>query len=446
MLEFPAMTLFIGRNNVGKTSAYAPLLLLRQSLEARSRHTALLFRGELMDFGSYQDLVTDHQTERDISFYLNLGQPEVAHYRRVDRAAALPRALDLTFSYSASARAVVQRSSVLDANDKPIVTRTLVDEGLYKVVSSLLPANSEVGRPLKEVTQLRKNLQSESPDGFFFTGVAGIRLPADWRNDDDRWKKVQRWYLAASEIFDMYQTINHHVRSTLWDISYIGPLRSSPKRSYLLSAEPPFDVGRDGQWASEVLYQSSLDSSSDVLDQTNLWLSRLGYGTLSFASDGEYFQVLVKKPGSKININLLDCGVGLSQLLPLLVQGCVMDAGDTLIAQQPEIHLNPAQQDVMTDFLIDLCCRGRRVIVETHSEHVLVRLRRRIAEGETLSSEDVALYFSDSQEGRSDLSRISIGRVGELSAKDWPTGFFNEQMDNSLKLALAQSRRRGSEG
>ena len=145
---------------------------------------------------------------------------------------------------------------------------------------------------------------------------------------------------------------------------------------------------------------------------------------------GEYSQVFIKKADSSLKINLADCGMGLSQLLPLLVQGCVMDEGDTLIAQQPEIHLNPAQQDVLTDFLIELCSEGRRVIVETHSEHVLSRLRRRIAET-SLSSQDVALYFSESDGGRSSVAVESrsmsgvkslppIGR-GASSVSSWRT-------------------------
>lgn len=191
-----------------------------------------------------------------------------------------------------------------------------------------------------------------------------------------------------------------------------------------------------------MLYQSKRDARTDILTRANEWLAKLGYGELDFASQGDYFQVFVKKDDSSVQVNLADCGVGLSQLLPLLVQGLVMRSGDTLIAQQPEIHLNPAQQDVMTDFLLELCDSGRRVIVETHSEHVLGRLRRRVAEAKSLSNSEVAIYFSDSVGGRSSLKRIPMGELGDISSRDWPAGFFNEQLDNSMQLALAQARRK----
>ncbi|SOX53699.1 DUF3696 domain-containing protein [Mycobacterium ahvazicum] len=434
------MTLLIGRNNVGKTTAYAPLLLLRQTLGARDPRTALLFRGDLIDFGSYTDVVTDHDSSRQIEMYLDFGPSGARHRPRGEGANA--SSLDVTFAHSEEHGADLVRSAILDDRDRVVVSRTLQSSGTYKVVSPLLPRNSDVGRPYREVSRLRSLLQSEMPEGFLFSGFGGVLLPSDWREDEDRWEKVQRWYRASSDLFEVYYYVNDHIKRTLHNISYIGPLRSSPRRSYLLSAEPPVDVGRDGQWASEVLYQSSLIETSDVLARTNIWLTKLGFGELSFAGWGEYFQVFVQKSGSSVKINLADCGVGLSQLLPLLVQGCVMKAGHTLIAQQPEIHLNPAQQDVITDFLVEICASGRRVIIETHSEHILTRLRRRIAEAQTLSNDKVALYFTESDGDRSSLRRIDIGEWGEVNAEQWPRGFFGEQLENSLQMALAQSQRK----
>lgn len=436
------MTLLIGRNNVGKTSAYAPLLLLRQTLDARNHETALLFRGDLVDFGSYEDIVTDHDADQKIEMTLDFGPIYFPHDYPNLNDNSIPQIIDLTFGHSLNHTADLIKSSVQSEDGKVIVSRTRQADGAYKVLSPLLPRNTEVGRPIREVSQLRRNMAKEAPNGFLFSGIGGLRLPRKWRDDNDRWQKVQGWYRGCSAIYDVYSEINYHVTSALREIAYLGPLRSPPQRTYRLSAEPPSDVGRDGQWAPEVLFRSSEDHGSDVLRRANEWLVKLGYGELSFSPLGDYFQVFVKKLGSNVAVNLADCGAGLSQLLPLLVQGCVMNPGETLIAQQPEIHLNPAQQDLITDFLVNLVTSGRRVIIETHSEHVLGRLRRRIAEGDTIANSDVALYFSESIENRSTLRRIPIGEWGEVPPTEWPQGFFGEQLENSLKMAIAQSRRK----
>ena len=438
------MTLLIGRNNAGKTSSYAPLLLLRQTLDARDKTTALLFRGGLADFGSFGDVVTDHDATSELRFYLDFGELPAGQSVLLSGNEPLrPRALEIAFRQDReSERVRLVRSTVFDDDGDRVVSRFRQASGLFRVTSPFLPENNEVGRPYKEVTELRRALTGEEPTGFLFSGTGGLWLPRAWREDKDRWQKVQGWYQAASKLFDLYYSFNQHLEGILHNIAYIGPLRSSPQRTYLLSAEPPVDVGRDGESATEVLYQSSKGRTHGVLERTNEWLAKLGYGELAFEAAGDYYQVFVTDAASGMRVNIADCGMGLSQLLPLLVQGCVLEKGATLIAQQPEIHLNPAQQDIMTDFFVDLCQSGRRVVIETHSEHMLGRLRRRLAEGETLDNDDVAVYYSESQGNRSTLRRIKVGSLGEIPAMEWPKGFFNEQLTNSVALARAQARRK----
>ncbi|OQQ25917.1 hypothetical protein A6410_18760 [Prescottella equi] len=172
----------------------------------------------------------------------------------------------------------------------------------------------------------------------------------------------------------------------------------------------------------------------------NAWLVQLGYGSLKFRKLGEeFFQVQIQPENNPFPVNIAHTGIGLSQLLPILVQGCLTSDGDTFIVQQPEIHLNPAQQCLITDFLIERALAGTRTIIETHSEHLLLRLRRRIAEGK-ISSKDVAIYYCDSENGTSTAERIQIGEKAELDRQDWPSGFFEEQLQDSIKLAMAQAR------
>lgn len=370
---------------------------------------------------------------------MHLDFGEVAEVR--GRGEKGPRSLELAFGTQDDEHVKVMRSIVWDEEGERLVARFRQGSGKFRVTSPFLPESTSLGRPYKEVTELRRDMIGEEPHGFLFSGTGGLMMPRAWREDNERWSKAREWYSAASNLWDVYFDLNRHVERRLMEIAYIGPLRSSPQRTYQVSAEPPADVGRDGEYATEVLYQSSR-TDNRVLDATNEWLGRLGYGELGFEPAGDFYRVFVCQEDSDLEVNLADCGMGLSQLLPLLVQGCVLPVGGTLIAQQPEIHLNPAQQDVMTDFLISLCESGRRVIVETHSEHILGRLRRRIAEGESIESDEVAIYFCDTKDRHALLDRIPVGEFGEIAQKDWPTGFFNEQLTNSLELARAQSRRR----
>ena len=92
---------------------------------------------------------------------------------------------------------------------------------------------------------------------------------------------------------------------------------------------------------------------------------------------------------------ITDVGFGVSQILPVLVLCFYAPKGSTIILEQPEIHLHPAVQAGLADVLIDAYKRRDvQIIVESHSEHFLRRLQRRVAE-EALPNDDLAVYFCE---------------------------------------------------
>ena len=106
-----------------------------------------------------------------------------------------------------------------------------------------------------------------------------------------------------------------------------------------------------------------------------------------------------------ININLgkhniSDIGFGMSQLLPIITQGIVMDKEQTLMIEQPEIHLHPKMELQMADFLIQMAKSDRNVIVETHSDHIINRLIRRVMEDYSLN-DLIKIYYIENNDGES---------------------------------------------
>ena len=97
--------------------------------------------------------------------------------------------------------------------------------------------------------------------------------------------------------------------------------------------------------------------------------------------------------------NLKDVGFGLSQVLPVLVQCYAGDASRTIILEQPELHLHPRAQADLGDLLIDALGQGHRFLIETRSEHLLLRLRRRIAETTVKPSAEVERKLQRDQLG-----------------------------------------------
>lgn len=407
---------------------------MKQTLDATDPSTALLSRGPLIDAGPFRDYVSDHDVGKelrlDIAFHDGNAHPDA-----LLRMHSAFRSADGQSAFLASQR-------LLTGEGESVVKRSRNAPGEpFTFSSGLLPKEPGTGRPFRELSDLRRELRTEQPEGFLFTGFSGLIIPRSIRSNKDRWAKVQNWYEAGFQLYERQFEIRARMTAFLQSLSYIGPLRALPQRTYRLAAESPSDVGSTGQHTPEVLFRLREDSAGQSVSD---WLARLGYGRLAFkALNDEYFQMQIEtSPG--LTVNIADSGVGLSQVVPLLAQASLVGRGATIIAQQPEIHLNPAQQSIVTDFLISRANEGVRVVIESHSEHVLLRLRRRIAEGK-IDADEVAVYFVDNVEGVTSLRRIKLGDLAEVDRSEWPRGFFEDQLEDSFALAVAQSKAKASD-
>jgi len=152
------------------------------------------------------------------------------------------------------------------------------------------------------------------------------------------------------------------------------------------------------------------------------------------------FEVRVKVTDSSPEVLLPDVGFGVSQILPVLVLCHYAPSGSTLILEQPEIHLHPSVQAKLADVLIDVIKRRNvQIVVESHSEYLLRRLQRRIAEG-VIPSNETALYFCEIDHGESKVRELEISEGGLI--KNWPKDFFGDEMGEVAALTEAAMKHR----
>ena len=137
--------------------------------------------------------------------------------------------------------------------------------------------------------------------------------------------------------------------------------------------------------------------------------------------------ITVKTEGLDKEVSLDAVGVGVSQLLPVLVLCLLSEPESVILLEQPELHLHPALQQRLADFLIAIARSGRQLIVETHSEYMVSRLRRRIAEDpddELLSISKVIFAERDGQTGITTYRDVELSPYGDID--EWPKGFFDQ--------------------
>jgi len=156
------------------------------------------------------------------------------------------------------------------------------------------------------------------------------------------------------------------------------------------------------------------------------------------------YRVLMRRYAYSPEVPLTDVGIGISQVLPVLVLCYTAPSGSTVLLEQPEIHLHPAVQSVLADVLIDVVTgRNVQLIVESHSEHLLGRLQRRIAE-QKLSVDKTAFYFCDNVEGVSNIRALEVDMFGTI--RNWPQDFFGNLTGDLVEQTQASIRRQMAHG
>lgn len=250
-------------------------------------------------------------------------------------------------------------------------------------------------------------------------------------------------------------------------VRYLGPLRDSPRPVYQLEAlEGTTDVGYRGEHTAAVLdlnkdkrvvYPEAPPNEGapdrplefrrqrhSLRDAVVNWMVYLGVASDVRTRDagvfGHQLQVTTYNEGELHD--LTNVGVGVSQVLPIVVMSLLAHPGSLLIFEQPELHLHPKVQARLADFFILLALDGQQIFLETHSEYLVDRLRLRIAQAETDQVRSlINIMFSEKKEGQSKLVPIEVSEYGAVT--NWPADFFEQsQRDVNLIIEAAMSKRR----
>lgn len=265
--------------------------------------------------------------------------------------------------------------------------------------------------------------------------------------------------LPGSDDLLVLQDLCGEYLSTL--VRYVGPLRHAPDTPFAMSPDPDSGyVGTSGEHVAAVLqakrsirddYPQPIDErgpdSSDqeitLEEATNRWLGYLGLATAMNVEEStpRVLGINITPIGLGDTVPLGSVGVGVSQALPVIVQCLVAGPGALVILEQPELHLHPAAQQRLADFLIACTRWGQRFLIESHSEHLVLRLRRRIAEDPTDSLRDqVAILFAE-RDDRGDTAYRQIEVTEAGGVVDWPDGFFDQGPEDAHQLLVAAANR-----
>lgn len=425
-LKLGKVTLLFGENSSGKTSLIQLLLMLKQTAESYDRAQPLNLgtQESFVELGLYEDIIYSHDGRLPLSFRIDWEAPSDL-FQGTLLARDISAYLDVTFSYASSSirvsRMEIGLEEEMDARSEGWTTATLTrtQRGGYGLTVNDKPA-AGLGST--------RNLTPIKCYGF----------PP-----------------LATQSYPRLNELSLAVEQLARRIYYLGPLRVSPAREYVWAGSAPEGVGRSGETAIQAilanmferkaLKKSERDEVSDLIVETGNWLKRM---KLADSFDvkpigGRQYKVEVNAPGFPISANVADVGVGVSQVLPVIVLSHFVPTGSIIILEQPELHLHPSVQAVLAEFFYEVSIkRNIQFIVETHSEHLLTRLQRRLAERNNweYTERDVKLYVSQRGESHSEISELQLDASGRIL--NWPLHFFGDTVSDreAIMKAYLQSK------
>lgn len=310
--------------------------------------------------------------------------------------------------------------------------KSLPDQARYDLAKSMV----QVGK-----TEFLRLLSERFIEQTWATKVV---LDKSEQPDNDMRESIERCSTGISNFFNQ-------------SIRYLRPLRAAPRVLHDPNVMR-LDLGINGEYAAAVLHAQAnrivlrpeVDGScrhTDLSSALAYWLQHFGMADLLQTEDrGRLgFDLRVSPPSFDRFVDLTSVGVGVSQVLPVLLLCLLAEPGDLVILEQPELHLHPALQHKLADFLLECTRSGRQILVETHSEHLVNRLRRRVAEDDSDETQSlIGLLFAEQYEGQTTFSESKINAYGGLS-RDWPDGFLDlgaREAQHLVRSSVYKHRRR----
>ncbi len=448
-IRMAPITLFFGANSSGKSSIGQFLMLLKQTIESQDRK-AVLFPGSkssAVQLGSFQEMVFGRSRDNSIDFQYRWSLPETLEFSDPLNAA----------TYSANEIEFEASVGMTDPEEYSVAVnyfkyQLFEEESQQMSVSMTRKTDSKTKRKAEfKIDTETYNLKREQ-GRVWYPGP-----PVRFYGFPD---EVVAYHQNAAFV----QSLNLAQEKLFRSLSYLGPMRTKTDRLYSWSGIEPESVGYIGEnTISAILASKKRRISMGFKKQANLFeqviaqkLKDMGlienFIVKAISKNRQDYEVKLKTKGSTGLVDLPDVGFGISQVLPVLVECFYAPANSIILMEQPEIHLHPRAQSLLADVMIDAINaredgkdRNIQLIVETHSEHFLRRLQRRIAE-DHVARDRVSAYFANVSKTPAELEELQLDIFGNIL--NWPEHFFGDEMDDitAQSKAALEKRMRAANG
>jgi AAA15 family ATPase/GTPase len=459
-IELRPITLLFGHNSAGKSAVIRALLLLKQSMEAANSDTPLFFTGNFVDLGSYQNTVFGHKPNTDIGFSFRVSReplPPPPNEPGPNSSIEEKEAYESNQKYYEDYRDYYfskqipwtknDRGDIEDCQTEIRMVYGLLPEGRYPrlklvEINGYRQANDS---SRKQVNLLQLKYDTDEHTWLPTLDAKLTDLDSDNPFAQELWQRtnveLKRGILPSLKAVDQadlkrqdmpkgWDTVrsildffSEQLQGRFESLVYLPSLRDSARRYYFGAND----------WISALA-----DDEGKPAKLVNRWLNDAFTNAViqvrPLDEDEGIWSVILHNKPEKFESNIRDMGVGLGQAIPIIVRSAQLDKDGLVLVEQPELHLHPDAQVALVDLIIDFASSGRLFVIETHSEHFLLRLQRRIAEssvekiypdpvkarndGHNMSHDHLAVQFITRDGIKSVVEHIYSDEAGRLYAGD----------------------------
>lgn len=231
-------------------------------------------------------------------------------------------------------------------------------------------------------------------------------------------------------------------------IKYLKAYRIEGKPSYLIKGNSITDIGITGDGTVEAIYKMiqgnktvEFGQKEPFVELFQKWFKQIigeNYSLIVESNDGALKIKIEEELQKKQKYSITEVGFGFSQIIPIIAMILLSNENDVLLIENPEVHLHPKLQANLADLFVFAIKHNRKLIIETHSEHIINRTRLLVKQDENQSklTDKINLYFFEKifkdNETYIRNEEIRINEAGKLS--NWPKDFFDQYYYDGLGL------------
>lgn len=415
------LTLLLGTNSSGKSSLIQSLLLIRQTVKGDDTGLDLNLGNpdadDTVTMGQFRDLLCRHGAATESTPANQVG----IEFRWAAHGATASDSTLFSARYASGPAGSAELRYLRLGNDGEGFTALRTKPGIYRLLLT------------NQVLPVRQSADYRPERSFAFSAATLNRL---------------------GPLADGIRPVGPALLGELSRIIYLGPVRQLARRDYVWGGRMPAHIGDDGGRAVDVLIASGVaqqtargaDQSGDggrIFGETERWLRELevadGLQVRALGRSSRY-ELLVRHRGAVVNLK--DVGVGVSQVLPVVVAALFAQPGHIVIVEEPESHLHPLAQAKLAELLATVSAeRNVQFIVETHSEHLFRRLQTLIAK-QQVQPHQAALYFVERDGQAAKLRELNLDDFGRLT--NWPDKFFGDALGETREQSRLMFERKAA--